>query len=77
MQAYSDVLPRVSTATDEAIAQSLILQVKDESWDGVFVDLKAGDSIVDRSVFRVVTATPEVLIATLQRNLFAGSEIHD
>ena len=57
---YGDVIPRSSSATDEAIASSLILQVKSETWDGVFVDVKSEDEVVDKSVFRVATATPEV-----------------
>ena len=54
---YSDVIPRSSSATDEAIASSLILQVKSEMWNG---DVKSGDEVVDKTVFRVATATPEV-----------------
>ena len=57
---YGDVIPRSSSATDETLASSLILQIKSERWDGVFIDVKPGDEIVDKSVFRVATATPEV-----------------
>ena len=62
---YSDVIPRSSSATDEAIASSLILQVKSETWSGVFVDVKSGDEVVDKTVFRVATATPEVIFCAV------------
>ena len=57
---YINVILRSTKVTDEAIASSLILQVKSEAWEGVFVDVKPGDEVVDKSVFRVATATPEV-----------------
>ena len=60
VEEYRDVLPQGSSSTDEAIAESLILQVKAENWDGVFVDVKSGDDIVDKSVLRIVTANPQV-----------------
>ena len=60
VQEYRDVLPQGSSSTDETIAESLILQVKAENWDGVFVDVKNGDDIVDKSVLRIVTANPQV-----------------
>ena len=55
------MIPHGSSSTDEAIAESLILQVKAESWDGVFVDVKSGDDIPDKSVLRVATSSAQVL----------------
>ena len=50
---YSDVLARSSTSTDESVAERLILQVKSEEWEGLFVDLKDGN-VPDKSVLRIV-----------------------
>ena len=50
---YSDVFARSSTSTDESVAEKLILQVKSEEWEGLFVDLKDGN-VPDKSVLRNV-----------------------
>ena len=59
---YSDVLQRSSSCTDESIAQSLILQMKAEDWDGVFIDVSDGVVIPDKTVVRVVEECPKVQI---------------
>ena len=38
-----------SSCTDESIAQSLILQMKAEDWDGVFIDVSDGVVIPDKT----------------------------
>ena len=57
---YSDVLQRSSSCTDESVAQSLILQMKAEDWDGVFSDVSDSDVIPDKAVVRVVEECPMV-----------------
>ena len=54
---YQDVLPRTSSSTDQNVADRLVLQIKSEDWDGVFVDLKDEADVPDRSVLRVVEET--------------------
>ena len=51
---YEDVLPRSTSSTNESIAEKLLLQVKAEEWEGVFVDVKEEDDIPDKSVLRIV-----------------------
>ena len=50
---FSDVLP--------AAKCDLLLQIKDDNWGGMFVDIVEGHSIPDRSVVKVVVeATQEI-----------------
>ena len=37
-----------------ALASSLVVQLKDEEWNGEFVDLKEGQAIPDHSVLNVI-----------------------
>ena len=57
---YSDLLPSNCT---------IFLQVKDEEWEGVFVDYFEG-TVPDKSIFRIVTAKPvEVKIQCVDKSL--------
>ena len=66
------MIPHGSSSTDEAIAESLILQVKAESWDGVFVDVKSGDVIPDKSVLRVAISICSSICGRAYENLFVN-----
>ena len=59
---YQDVLPRSSSSTDQSVADRLVLQIKSEDWDGVFVDLKDAAEVPDRSVLRVVEECQKVIV---------------
>lgn len=76
VQEYRDVLPQGSSSTDETIAESLILQVKAENWDGVFVDVNNGDDIVDKSVLRIVTANPQVYSSWILITVYCLLPVH-
>ena len=51
---YEDVLPRSTSSSNKSIAEKLLLQVKAEEWEGVFVDVKEEDDIPDKLVLRIV-----------------------
>ena len=59
---YQDVLPRSTSSTDQSVADRLVLQIKSEDWDGVFVDLKDDADVPDRSVLRVVEECQKVIV---------------
>ena len=50
-------MPRTSLSTDKNVADRLVLQIKSEDLDGVFVDLKDEADVPDRSVLCVVEET--------------------
>ena len=53
-EAYSNVLCGDADATDSDGPMQLILQIKDESWGGEFVDVQETATVPHHSVLRVV-----------------------
>ena len=64
---YSDLLPSNCT---------IFLQVKDEEWEGVFVDYFEG-TVPEKSIYRIVTAKPvEVKIQCIDKSLAPVASSH-